>query len=143
MDNRFFNVAVSLSAVAFCLFVIAWFAASNVDPCKQFASISSGCHLSVDARDADARLVVFSDPSYGLYSGSIIGIAGDPNGPNVYGIGDVAGIYFRMVRWPDGKSLWTLSLSLVYPLLASLVLPVVWLIGRARQRGRGFPVEAK
>src|SRR5690606_18316582 len=64
------------------------------------------------------------------YGGSAVGIAGDPNGPNVSGIGDVAGIYYRMIRWPDGRSIWTLSLSLAYPLLLAMPLPLIWVIRR-------------
>jgi hypothetical protein len=141
LGKHLFNIAVALSAIAFCLLVVVWLTASSVDPRKKFVSLSTGCHLSVDARGADARLEVFNDATYGPYSGSIIGIAGDPNGPKVSGVGDVAGIYHRMIRWPNGTSLWTLSLSLIYPMVACTVLPVVWVIRRSRQRGRGFPVD--
>jgi hypothetical protein len=80
---------------------------------------------------------VFNDSSYGPYGGSIIAVSGagrSPNDPKVSGVGDVAGIYYRMIRWQDGKSLWTLSLSLAYPLLLAALLPFVWIVRRARRR---------
>lgn len=137
MQNRLFNVASVVSAVLLCLIVVAWFAAGAVDPRKHFVCLSNGWHLSINARGADARLQVFNDPSYGPYIGSIIGLAGDRNGPKVSGVGDVAGVYYRMIRWPDGTSLWTLSLSLVYPLLVTLPLPLTWLIRRSRRPRHG------
>src|SRR5687768_10530978 len=126
MKHRHFNFAVTVSAISLCLIVIAWSLSSWIDPRNQFVSLSSGCHISIDARGADARLEVFNDSNYGPYAGSIIGSG--PDGPTVSGFGDVAGIYYRMIRWRDGTSLWTLSLSLMYPLLVAAILPVVWLV---------------
>jgi hypothetical protein len=143
LTNRLFNITAAVSTIAFCVIVIAWIAAGRVDPRKQFISLSTTCHVTIDARGADARLEVFNDASYGPYSGSIIAIAGDPNRPKVSGVGDVAGIYYRMIRWPNGASLWTLSLSLAYPLVVATVLPALWVIRRSRHRGRGFPVEGQ
>jgi hypothetical protein len=135
--NRLFNLATAVSAVVLCLVVVAWFAASAVDPRKQFVSLSGSCHLSLDARGADARLQVFNDSNHGPYGGSIIavsGAGGSSNDPQVSGVGDVAGIYYRMIRWQDGTSLSTLSLSLAYPLLLAALLPFVWLVRRSRRR---------
>jgi hypothetical protein len=141
--NRLFNIAAAVSAIVLCLVIVAWFAAGAVNPRKHFVSLSSSCHLSVNARGADARVQVFNDSSYGPYGGSIIGLAGDSTGPTASGVGDVAGIYYRMIRWPNGTSLWTLSLSLAYPLLLALPLPVVWLIRRSRRSRRGFAVDGE
>ncbi len=132
MLSRLFNIAAAASAIVICLVAVAWCAAGTVDPRRQFVSLSDGCHLSIHARGADARVQVFNDSSYGPYGGGVIGIAGDPNGPKVSGIGDVAGIYYRMIRWPDGRSIWTLSLSLAYPLLLAMPLPLIWVIRRSR-----------
>jgi hypothetical protein len=139
--NRLFNIAAALSAIAFCAIAGAWVFAVCADARTQFVSLSTDCHMGVHARGADARLEVFNDASYGPYSGSIIGIAGDPDGPEMSGVGDVAGFYFRMIRWPTGASLWTLSLSLAYPLAVAVVLPVVWIIRHSRCRGCRFPVN--
>ena len=139
MANRLFNVAAALSALAFCLVALAWILAGIVEPRRQHLSFSSRFHLSILARGADARMVIFNDASYGPYRGSIIGIAGNPNNPKVSGVGDVAGVYYRHIRWPDGESLWTLALSLAYPLLLAGVLPVAWLIRRTRLTMPSFP----
>jgi hypothetical protein len=139
--TRLFNLAAAVSAMGFCLVVVAWLAAGAVDPRKHFVSFSRGCHLSISSRGADARVHFFNDSNYGPYGGSIVGIAGDPNGPKVSGVGDVAGVYYRMIRWPGGVSLWTLSLSLIYPLLLAAASPVVWLVRRSRRSRRGFAVE--
>jgi hypothetical protein len=143
MANRIFNIFAAMSAIAFCLVVVAWLAAASVDPRKHFVSVSRNCHFSIDFRGADARFEVFNDSSYGPYSGSIVGIARDPNGPRVSGVGDSAGIYYRRIYWPNGVWLWTLSLSLIYPLLIASGLPAVWLVRRARRSRRGFPVDAR
>lgn len=98
MSNRLLNLAALGSAAAFFLALVAWMMAGRIDPREQFVSLSRDCHLSVDARGADARLEVFNDTSYGPYRGSIIGIAGDPNGPMVVGFGDTAGVYYCTIR---------------------------------------------
>ena len=133
-----------MSAIAFCLLVVAWFAAGAVDPREQRLSLSDGCHLSISDRRGGPRVHVFNDARYGPYSGSIVGIVrgpGDPNGPQISGVGDVAGVYYRMIRWSSGASLWTVSLSLIYPLLLAAALPLAWLVRRSRGSRRGFPVE--
>lgn len=142
MSRRFCNRAAGVAVAAFCLFSLAWFAAGGVDPRKQHLSVARDCHISIDARGWDARLEIFNDSSYGPYAGSIVGIAGDPNCPTVSGVGDAAGVYYRMIRWPDGRSLWTLSLSLIYPTLVTLVIPFIWFVRRTRRSVRGFPVDA-
>lgn len=141
MANRLFNIAALVSTIAFCLIVIGWAVAWRVDSRKQFVSLAASCHISIEAHGLDARLVVFNEASYGPYSGSIIGIANDPSRPKVSGVGDVAGIYYRHILWPNGASLWTFSLGLAYPLVVATILPVLWVIRRRHRRGRGFPVE--
>lgn len=141
MTTRVFNIAVILSTILFCLIVVAWIAGHWIDPRSEFVSISNSCHVSISTVRWDARLHFFNDSSYGPYSGSIIGIAGDPNGPKVTGFGDTAGIYVRWIRWRDGYLLWTFSLSLVYLLTASTILPLVWIIRRSRREREGFPID--
>lgn len=148
LAKRLFNIAALLSAIAFCLTLVAWNAAGNIDPRTPFLSLSDHCHLGLRTRGSlDARLQVFNDASYGPYSGSIIGVSAGGRGPTsapvwpkVWGIGDDAGVYYRMIRWQDGTSLWTLSLSLAYPLIAAALLPAVWIVRRSRRKVRGFNV---
>lgn len=131
---RVLDIAAVVSAIALCFIAIGCFASPAIDPRQQFISLSAGCHLSIIyARGADARLLVFNDSSYGPYLGSIIGFAEDPNPPVVSGVGDVAGVYYRLIRWPNGNVLWTLSLCLLYPLIVSALLPAVWLVRRSRR----------
>ncbi len=141
MAKSIFNIAAILSTVAFCLIVATWLIAGSFNPRKQFVSISRGCYISIDARGNDVRLEVFNDSTYGPYAGSIVGIAGDPNGPRISGIGDTAGLYYRFIRWPNGTSLWTLALSLFYPAVVTLLLPLIWIVRHSPRRRRGFPVE--
>jgi hypothetical protein len=134
MANRLLNLAALGSAAVFCLVLVAWAMAGRIDPRRQHVSLSRDCHVSIDAHGADSRLEVFNDADYGPYCGSIIGIAGDPNGPTVAGFGDTAGVYYRSIQWPTGRSLWTFSLSLCYPLVVTAVLPIFYLVRRLRRR---------
>ena len=131
--NRLFGIVAGGSAALAVLIVAAWLVAGQVDPRRHFVSLSRRCHFSVDARGADARLEVFNDVNYGPYRGSIVAIEGDPLGPTKSAVGDSAGIYYRHFRWSSGESLWTLSLSLAYPLMASLLLPVFWTVRHMRR----------
>jgi len=150
MLRRLLNIASMLSAVVCCLIVMACMMAGHVDPRKHFVSFSHDSHLSIDGRGTDARLEVYSDLTVGPYHGGIIGMSSakyeyptvDPTGPRVWAFGDTAGIYFRMFRWPSGKSLWTLSISLLYPLAASCILPIVWFTLRRQARRQGFPLAS-
>jgi hypothetical protein len=135
--NRLFNVAVLGSAAIFCLIVGAWLMAGNLDPRRQFVSLSQGCHFSMKACGMDSRLVIFNDATFGPYAGSIIAIAGTPNGPSVSGFGDTAGVYYRLIRWPNGHSFRTLTLSLFYPLIVTAILPTIWIVRRSRPRVPG------
>jgi len=92
------------------------------------------------------RLELFNDAKFGPYHGQILDVAvpeGYPPRPGVkwVGFGETAGIYFRWIRWPNGRLVWTLALSLMYPLLASAVIPFIWLARRYRRTPRGFPIE--
>ena len=134
MARRLFNTAAIGSATLTFVVLVAWLFAGFVNPCHHFVSFSDDCHFSIAARGVDARLEVFNNAEYGPYGGSVVGFVGSPNLPTVSGIGDFAGIYFRRLQWPNGDLIWTLSLSLVYPLLISVVLPAIWLARRRRQR---------
>lgn len=108
-------------------------------------SFSRGFHVSVwrgPAGDTLGRLVVFNNAEYGPYSGSTIQIVDEkgnasPRLDRKIEWGDTCGFYYRYFRWPDGKTLWTLMLSLWYPLLAFCILPAFWLL-----RHRGTPAKS-
>lgn len=67
------------------------------------------------------------------YTGSILG--SDP--PTKRGL-DLPGVYYRFFGFPE--PLWTLRLSLVYPLVAASVFPIIWL--RRVWRGRHNPAAS-
>lgn len=143
MKSRLFKAACLVSvALAGCTLVL-WMATFFVTPWDHRLSLSHGFHLGVwsgSTGETLGRLVIFNNAEYGPYSGSTIQI-GDGNG-NVYprftrrtGWGDAWGVYYRYFRWPDGHTLWTLMVSLWYPLLAFSLLPVVWVVQHRRPRG--------
>jgi hypothetical protein len=112
--------------------------------------------------DTLGRLVIFNDAKYGPYRGSIVSLANEkyPSKPvwvwrigEDYGIGkeidfddkgeieltetaaDFPGIYYRHFLWAKNvQPLWTLMMSLWYPLFLFSILPVIWLIRRWRSR---------
>ncbi len=142
MANRLFNVAAVLSATATALLVAAWVAGGFTDSSHQFLSIGSAFHVSVERKDADGRAFFFNDASHGPYRGSIISVSapGTLNGPKRSGF-DFAGVYYRRFLWPDGSVLWTLAISLMYPLFASAILPSAWVVRRSRRTRRRFDVS--
>ncbi len=88
---------------------------------------------SVYARaDLITRLVFFNDAEYGPYSGSIIGLV-DEDG-NIYpplereqAFGDSWGIYYRYFQ-RSGSTLWTLTVTLWYPIAVFAIMPFVSLM---------------
>lgn len=97
------------------------------------------------------RFVVFNNTDYGPYRGSLIGLS-DGQGGIVGGplqmryFGDTAGIYYRWFLWPDGVILWTLMISLWYPIAfftAALVLCRIRRSGRARSKSDIIPAEVQ
>jgi hypothetical protein len=103
-------------------------------------------------------LVVFNDSQYGPYRGSIVALSDDKHPPKFvwlwrigenYEVGkqiifdgkgaiqvtaigaDFPGIYYRHFQWPNTpQPLWTLMVSLLYPLFVFSVLPSVWILRR-------------
>jgi hypothetical protein len=131
--NRLYNVGAICSGVVFCLLLAASMAAYHVDPRKRFLSPRPGVHITIDSRFGPA-IEVFSDASYGPYTGSIISISAPGKAASVRSEGfDGIGVYYRCFRWPGGTSLWTLSVSLIYFLALSAVPPVIWIARRARR----------
>lgn len=131
-----FNVVAGVSAVLFCLCIIAWAMASYVEPSEQSLSFLEDCHLSLFGHPSniiDATAVLFNIKDNGPYRGSILYFSGEPNPPTVTGFGYTAGIYYRMIRWPDGNVLWTFALHMAYPSAFFLILPMIWGYGYRRR----------
>jgi hypothetical protein len=101
------------------------------DPLKHHVSLSEGFHISLGG----GGVHYYSDKQYGPYRGSVIGLAGDPNSPNVTGFN--LPCYFRQLRWPNGHRMWTLFIPLPLLLMPFGVLPLVWLVREIRSsRGK-------
>jgi hypothetical protein len=131
MKTRCFNFAALLSAAVATVIVLLWLSAGvgNIDGITPLATFSKDCHLTIFGHGADYRVAIYNDAVYGPYHGSIVGMAGPDGRTGIqgHGFGDTAGVYFRHFRWPGGAVLWTLMISLLYPLAISLVLPIIWI----------------
>lgn len=114
-------VSFGLLVACFAIFV----AANYIDPRDHFISLSDDCHVSLCKR----RIVIYNDSDYGPYTGSIISLS-EETGPETTEFGDAWGIYFRHFRWLDGSVLWTLAVSLWYPVFLASILPGYWCMSR-------------
>jgi hypothetical protein len=129
MIRRIFNTLSLISAILLASTAILWAWSFWTDPRKDCLSFSGEFHVAVQ----DGRVSFFSDKEYGPYRGSISALT-SPAWPierifsKQRAFGDTLGIYYRYFRWADsGAVLWTLSVSLFYPMIAFAVLPTIWL----------------
>jgi hypothetical protein len=166
-----FNIVslVSLVLAIFTLFL--WLATFWVNPWDHRVSLTNNFHVSVwngFSGDTLGRLIIFNNAQYGPYRGSIMLLTDSNQPPPIvrgwsighYSIGqetdfdrrgevlliekacDMPGIYFRHFRRPnEALPLWTLMVSLWYPLFLFNVLPAVWIFRRWRSR-RSQPSRA-
>lgn len=102
-----------------------------LDPWNHRVSLGSQFHVGVWRMRGDTlgRIMFFSDADYGPYRGSLIGLI---NGDDIVSPfdrrvawGDSCGVYYRWFHRPDGTTLWTMALSLWYPLMAFLAISTV------------------
>jgi hypothetical protein len=134
MAHRVFNIGSFLSTILLVATVVLCIAGFIVDSWEHNLSVG-GLHVGLGpgfSGDTMSRVVFFNDELNGPYRGSIIGFV-DEEG-NLYppldrrvAWGDSFGFYYRYFRWPDGSVLWTLMISLWYPLIVFMVLPATWL----------------
>ncbi|MGO8746191.1 MAG: hypothetical protein ACLQNE_09395 [Thermoguttaceae bacterium] len=123
MSRRIFNTLSLISAIFLACTVVSWVWSFWANPQKESLSFSRSFHVGVFG----GRVEFFSDKDYGPYHGSIISLDGGPKFAERRGFGDTLGIYYRLFRWADsGAVLWTLSVSLAYPLILFAVLPAIW-----------------
>ena len=144
---RAFNAASLISGVLLGCTVVLWASAFVISPWNHRLSITESFHVSVWGGFDEpffGRLVFFNNKEYGPYRGSIISLS-DSQGNSVPPItkrawGDLFGVYYRYFHWSDtGETLWTLMVSLGYPLLLFSVLPAFWLWQRYGRLYRGKP----
>jgi hypothetical protein len=142
MTRRLFPLVSAVSAAMAALTLLLSACSFRLDPRESRLSLGPACHIGVCQRiggNSLGRLVLFSDGKYGPYRGSLIALS-DGKGGSMPPIdrrvswGDSCGIYFRYWRWANGPAVWTLTVSLWYPLLLSAVLPAFCVGRRARFR---------
>lgn len=144
MTARVLNLAlIALAALAVGILLLG-LAMRFMAPRDIRLSLISSLHFAVsNARGSGGlgRVEIFNDAEYGPYRGSIIGIVGAD--AKVYppldckiAWGDAWGMYYRYFRWQEGRILWTLSVSLWYPLLAAAALPLGRLLLRRSRSGK-------
>ena len=134
MARRAFLVVTMISTAMLVITVLLFIAGWVISPWDQFLSFSDDFHVGVLGRGIDARIVCFSDSDYGPYQGSIIGVV-DADGSlypplkSEYAFGDSWGIYYRYFEWSD-SILWTLTVTLWYPIVIFAIMPLVELTRR-------------
>lgn len=135
-----FRIAILVSMVLFVVTALLIVASYFFSPWEHYyASFTERAHVGVWGRNFDPRIVFFNDPD-GPYSGSIIGFVdseGNVHPPLIReeGFGDSWGIYYRYFQWADAK-LWTLMVSLWYPLAVFAIPPATRCIVRSVRRRR-------
>jgi hypothetical protein len=134
------SVAVTVLLGATILLMVVGYA---ITPWDHYLTLSENIHCSVWNRGLDSRLVVFNNTSYGPYRGSIIKINGKAYPPLVRenAFGDSLGIYYRYFEWSKGK-LWTLMVSLWYPLVAFAIIQALQIVRHMRNRAARTEIVA-
>jgi len=138
--RRVFNIASFASAVMLAFTTALWAGAFVLDPCEHHLSITDSFHIGVlrgPEHSLVGRLAFFSD-DMGPYQGSIICLSDEEGRParpiRQIKFGDACGVYYRYFHFLDtGGTLWTLMVSLVYPVAAFSLLPAMWVWRRRRR----------
>jgi hypothetical protein len=134
------RIAVSASAVLLVITLAVVIAGIWANPWDHAISFNQDFYIAVWNRGFDSRLVFFNDREYGPYRGSIIALvdSAKPRSPfeRELRFGDTWGIYYRYFRWPNGQVLWTLMMSLWYPVAIFAILPLLLMAIISRKRGR-------
>ncbi len=159
--GKFNSAALVSTILAVCTFVL-WLATFAVTPWDHKISLTKHFHVSVwkgFSGDTFGRLVIFNDVQYGPYRGSIMSLGGEDTHETRRGwhagdydvsqitltnldstsdklkACDLPGIYFRYWQMHDQeRPLWTLMISLWYPLFLFSILPVIWIFHSWRLR---------
>jgi len=131
MACRTHKLATAISTALLFLFLLLFVTGYLTNPWNHYLSINDSFHVCVWNRGLDSRIVFFNDAEYGPYRGSIIGIEGADGNVSTQRLRENAfidawGIYYRYFQWPKAK-IWTLMISLWYPILLFAILPVALL----------------
>jgi hypothetical protein len=137
MNRRVLDTIEVLCAVPLTISLLLLLVAPFLNPADNYLSFGRDFHVSAECRKFDSRIVFFNDTAYGPYRGSVIGLSDDDG--NAYpplqrqlAFGGAWGVFYRYFRWTDA-TLWTLTVSLWYPIviLSAIVIGVTW--GRGRR----------
>lgn len=135
MIRGLFKVMSLISALLLVCTIVVWIWSFWADARKDRLSFSNDFHVGVDS----GRIEFFSDEN-GPDHGGMIALTSPHR--SIEGIfakqqmfGDTLGIYY--FRWADsGAVLWTLSVSLFYPVAVFSIPPLVWTWHLWRRRAR-------
>lgn len=134
-----FNAATLFSSVMLGV-TIALFGAGHVlNPWDHYLSFGNESHIGLWGHGFDTRIVWFNNEEYGPYRGSIISTI-DADG-NVLDHEEWFvwwGVYYRYFRWSETK-LWTLMVSLWYPLAVFSIIPAFRLLSYVYRRSDSKP----
>ncbi len=126
-------VSTLLLACSLALFIAGW----HVDAYNHSIHVRDDFHIGLVHRDFDTGIAFFSD-EFGPYNGGVIALTakGDPS-PFEKKLGfDAWGIYYRYFKFrivDPGRVLWTLRISLWYPIAVFSILPSIWLARKYRR----------
>lgn len=132
------KIVTVFSTTMFVITVALFLAGYLLNPSDHYLSLGDDSHFIVLGRGLDSRAVIFNDARYGPYRGSIIGLA-DVDGsvlPRLEeqaAFGDSWGIYYRYFRRSD-STIWTLTVTLWYPMVLFAVVPVIGSLRGTRRR---------
>jgi hypothetical protein len=127
------------SAVFLALFVGLLLLSYTTSPYDRYLSLGRSFHIGI----GDGRVSLFNDAKSGRYRGSIIEILGanDTPNPRLHKTGyDFPGFYYRHFRYLNGSqvpasgTLWILTISFLWPIGLTAVLPTVALLRSRRSR---------
>ena len=120
MKRRTFNTLSLISALLLACTTVLWGWSFWADMREDRLSISDNFHMGAYR----GRLEFFS-LKIGPYHGS--STIFDETKDTERGFGDTLGVYYRYLRFADsGDVIWTLSVSLFYPMIVFAVLPMTW-----------------
>ena len=128
MLRRAFNFACLVSAALLGFTLVLSAASSDFDTPDYHLSLSDGFHIGLlrFGRDSLGRIAFYNNAEYGPYRGSLLFLEEPPPMPRRVDFRCRYGICYCDYLWEDGVALWTLMVSLWYPVLLFGVLPLIW-----------------
>lgn len=133
--GRTFRIATVISTALLAGTLFLFVATNFLNPWDHYLTLGPSFHVGVWKGGDGSAIVFFNDAEHGPYRGSITGLVGyvDPTLVHKSGFGLSYGIYYRYFQWTHA-TLWTLMVSLWYPLVAFSILPAAWYYRFARRK---------